>query len=128
VGGPACEYFYRYVLGLPKITLNQHFRDQGNPIELVEGLLLTTFATYHPAGVMRNPNLRHAVHDHMQLVSDFLDGTLAAPSEPTIIPLTRAPTDATTQRRINNPQAEDGDRGVAPRELDQDPGRDLDQD
>ena len=44
------------------------------------------FSTYHPAAVLRNNNYINAVSAHMQLVSDCLDGVMASPSLPLIIP------------------------------------------
>jgi len=93
LGAPATASFYKDVLGQKRVSLTESFGLNGTAYadHHIEGVgELTMFSTYHPAAVMRNHNHINSVHAHMQLVSDFLDGTMATPSEPEIIP-TRSP-------------------------------------
>jgi DNA polymerase len=94
LGGLATASFHRHVLGNKRISLKKGFSLNGEPF-LVKGhpghpARIVFFCTYHPAYLLRNPNAVSAVHDHMQLVSDFLDGTMASPTTPTLVP-TRSP-------------------------------------
>ncbi len=98
-GAAAVDTFSRALL--PKrINLSGSFKSQSLPFDFVgrspEGEVGTTagkhnlFATYHPAAVLRNPNLIHAVEDHLALLASFFKGTIPRPSEPTVVP-PRAP-------------------------------------
>jgi len=83
-----------------RINLSGSFKAQSLPFDLVgrdaEGQLeaagrqCNLFATYHPAAVLRNPNLIHAVADHLALLHSYLEGTIPVPSKPTLVP-PRAP-------------------------------------
>ena len=86
---------------LPKrVNLSSSFRAQSLPFPFVgrtpEGEVGVSeqqhnlFTTYHPAAVLRNPNLIHAVEDHLTLLASFFKGTIPRPSEPTVVP-PRAP-------------------------------------
>lgn len=95
LGAPATASFYKNILGIVKISLTKSFTMNGNLYtpkdHKVDGVGdFHMFSTYHPAAVMRNNNLINSVYSHMQLVSDCIDGTMASPSSPTIIP-TRSP-------------------------------------
>ena len=57
---------------------------QGKPIEVL-GKQLNFFCTYHPAGVMRSPNLKYGVAEHLELIGQQLQGNVPAPSLPNII-------------------------------------------
>ena len=86
---------YRDILGIPKISLTKSFALNGNQYteedHKISGVSeFNLFSTYHPAAVMRNNNFINSVHSHMQLVSDCIDGTMASPSRPEIVP-TRSP-------------------------------------
>jgi hypothetical protein len=83
--------FYKNILGMPKISLSKALSLNGNlytpgdhKIDGVGDIYL--FSTYHPSAVLRNNNHINSVHSHMQLVSDCVDGTMACPSKPNIIP------------------------------------------
>jgi uracil-DNA glycosylase family 4 len=91
LGAPATTSFYKNILGIPKISLTKSFTLNGNlytpddhKIDQVGSFNL--FSTYHPAAVMRNNNHINSVHSHMELVSDCIDGTMASPSKPSIVP------------------------------------------
>lgn len=45
------------------------------------------FCTYHPAGVMRQPNLKFAVSEHLAIIGQQLKGEVPSASLPTIIPM-----------------------------------------
>ena len=94
LGAPATTSFYKNILEIPKITLKKAFQINGNFYKPETVHLkckgFNMFSTYHPAAVMRNQNLINSVHSHMQLISDCIDGTMASPSSPKIIP-TRSP-------------------------------------
>lgn len=93
LGASATTAFYKYHAeeliprGKKTVGLTESFNLNGGYHEQW-GFHL--FSTYHPAAVLRNNNLINAVESHMQLVSDCLDGILAQPSEPNIVP-TRSP-------------------------------------
>ena len=95
LGAPATASFYKNILGIPKISLTKSFSLNGNLYTEEEHKIeavgeFNMFSTYHPAAVMRNRNFINSVHSHMQLLSDCIDGTMASPSAPKIIP-TRSP-------------------------------------
>jgi len=95
LGAPATTSFYKNILGIVKVSLTKSFTMNGNLYtpedHKIKGVgEFHMFSTYHPAAVMRNNNLINSVHSHMQLVSDCVDGTMASPSKPKIVP-TRSP-------------------------------------
>ena len=94
LGAPATTSFYKNVVEEGTIPLTKAFTMNGREYEfLLTGDTSTPFrlfSTYHPAAVLRNNNLINSGHSHMQMVSDCLDGTMATPSDPTIVP-TRSP-------------------------------------
>jgi uracil-DNA glycosylase family 4 len=93
LGAPATTSFYANHVpslipkGKKKVSLTDSFSLNGG---FHEGWGCYVFSTYHPAAVLRNNNYINAVESHMQLVSDCLDGTMAEPSDPLIVP-TRSP-------------------------------------
>lgn len=89
LGAPSTSAFYKYILEGHKVSLSESFNYNGG-LHSLGPYDFTLFSTYHPAAVLRNNNLINTVHSHMQLVSDCLDGTMATPSEPMIVP-TRSP-------------------------------------
>ena len=89
LGAPATVAFHKHILEHKKMNLNTSFGLNGKKGEW-EGFGFTYFSTYHPAAVLRNNNLINTVSAHMQLVSDCIDGTMATPSNPLIVP-TRSP-------------------------------------
>ena len=95
LGAPATTSFYKNILGIPKISLTKSFALNGNLYTELEHKIngvgeFNVFSTFHPAAVIRNNNHINSVHSHLQLLSDCLDGTMASPSSPKIIP-TRSP-------------------------------------
>lgn len=86
LGGDAVSHFHRNSLGIKGMNLNKAFAQQGREYT-VEWCSrpFTVFSTYHPAFVLRDPNQINAVSAHCQLVSDFLRGTMAQPSDPVIV-------------------------------------------
>ena len=95
LGAPATASFYKNILGIVKISLTKSFTMNGNLYtpenHKINGVgEFNMFSTYHPAAVLRNGNLINSVHSHMQLISDCVDGTMASPSAPKIVP-TRSP-------------------------------------
>jgi DNA polymerase len=95
LGATTTTSFFKNILGLPKISLKKAFELNGNQYESDEHKIeylgtINVFSTYHPSALIRNNNLINSVHSHMQLISDCIDGTMASPSNPKIIP-TRSP-------------------------------------
>ncbi len=91
LGAPATTSFYKNILGIPKMSLTKSFTLNGNLYTEEEHKIagvgeFNLFSTYHPAAVIRNNNHINSVHSHMQLLSDCIDGTMASPSKPVIIP------------------------------------------
>ena len=91
LGAPATTSFYKNILGIPKISLNKSFALNGNSYtesdHKISGVgVFNVFSTYHPAAVIRNNNHINSVHSHLQLLSDCIDGTMAQPSAPVIVP------------------------------------------
>lgn len=98
LGAPMTTSFYKNILGIPKITLTKSFALNGNHYDQEDHKIdgvggFNVFSTYHPAAVLRNNNRINSVHSHMQLISDCVDGTMASPSKPEIIP-TRSPNES----------------------------------
>jgi|TARA_Y100000310_G_scaffold15873_1_gene15905 DNA polymerase len=91
LGAPTTNSFFKNILGLPKISLKKAFGLNGNFYSQEETNLknegFNLFSTYHPSALIRNNNLINSVHSHMQLISDCVDGTMASPSNPKIIPI-----------------------------------------
>ena len=104
LGAPATSGFYRHFVSGEKFSEGWVPRKRINP-SLTESFnyngsclindnvfpgkpsnISYVFSTYHPAAVLRNNNYINAVSAHMQLVSDCLDGVMAQPSLPHIIP------------------------------------------
>jgi uracil-DNA glycosylase family 4 len=85
LGAPATTAFYKHILEGHKMSLSQAFTFNGG-LHHMGSYSFHLFSTYHPAAVLRNNNLINTVQSHMQLVSDCLDGTMATPSEPNIVP------------------------------------------
>jgi hypothetical protein len=44
------------------------------------------FTTFHPAAVLRDPNLLHPVADHMTLLHSALTGQMPVASSPLLVP------------------------------------------
>ena len=91
LGAPATTSFYKNILGIPKISLTKSFSLNGNLYTEKEHKIdgvgeFNLFSTYHPAAVIRNNNHINSVHSHMQLLSDCIDGTMASPTAPDIVP------------------------------------------
>jgi DNA polymerase len=88
LGKHAVTTFHKYFLGTSGgLSLQDSFRMNGEQVYHPDVGHLTVFATYHPAYVMRNPKTIHTVHSHMQLIIDCLEGTMAVPSKPNIVPV-----------------------------------------
>lgn len=94
LGAPATTAFYKNIVEEGTVSLSKAFTMNGREYEFqLTGNTSTPFrlfSTYHPAAVLRNNNLINSVHSHMEMVSDCLDGTMATPSDPIIVP-TRSP-------------------------------------
>lgn len=94
LGGPATASFTQHILR-DKHTLKQALSRNAarytlHPETLApspSGFTATLFATYHPAYLMRNPNARGSVIDHLRLLSDAIADNLPAPTRPKFIPL-----------------------------------------
>ena len=85
LGGDCTSHSYRHLLGVRGMNLTKGINNNGETHDD-----MTVFSTYHPSAVLRDPNYINAVHDHNGLISAWLDGVMAVPSEPNIIP-TRIP-------------------------------------
>jgi len=68
------------------LNLKSALESQGSVIQL-EGRDLWFFCTYHPAGVMRQQNLKYPVAEHLELIGQQLKGDVPSPSSPSIIPI-----------------------------------------
>ena len=98
-GAAAVNTLTRVLLDKPE-GLRDSFRSQSRSCSLVRRNIqgeneagawsVNLFSTYHPAAVLRNPNLIFAVEDHLSLVSSFFRGDLPKPTRPTLVPA-RAP-------------------------------------
>jgi uracil-DNA glycosylase family 4 len=91
LGAPATTALWKNFLDERRVSLQESFNRNGNYVSsFLNTHDFTVFSTYHPAAVLRNNNYINAVSAHMQLVSDCLDGVMAQPSQPDIVP-TRSP-------------------------------------
>jgi uracil-DNA glycosylase family 4 len=87
LGAVAADFVWKLVLGNSRARpMKEHFGHQGE-LHAIDGRPFTLFFTYHPAAVIRDWNLSHAVEGHMKLLSDFLDGIVPFISKPTIVPV-----------------------------------------
>jgi len=88
MGDTAVQCWHKYHLGTKgeKLSLNRAFSLNGSLHPLPSGLEVVTFATYHPAYVLRSVNYGYAVHDHMEMVNRLLDGIITPRSKPRIVP------------------------------------------
>lgn len=84
LGATATDLFYQYLARSPgkhkDVSLTEAFSHNGQAHTLTLGDEVCTFhvfATFHPAAAMREPNLNHAIHDHMGLLDRFLAGVPA---------------------------------------------------
>lgn len=85
-GAAAINSFYTLVTGKGS-SANAAFDRSGHILELPNSLgPVQVFSTYHPAFIIRKNAIIEAVVDHLHLVSDALDGTLAVPSKPAFMP------------------------------------------
>lgn len=93
LGAPAVNGFFKYVLQQKgNVSLKQGFGLNGETV-LLRNLPdngawtapLQFFCTYHPAYLLRDPRMISTIHDHLQLVSDCLSGTMATPTAPMLI-------------------------------------------
>lgn len=80
---PAVRAFWSWATG-KGISQDDSFDRQAHLLDTPFGGAIT-FSTYHPAAVIRRHKLIHAVRDHLDLLSNYLDGTLPAPSTPNIV-------------------------------------------
>lgn len=91
LGAPAAKWLTHYFTG-EKPTQKSCFTSQARPVTLPSfPFTCHLFATYHPAAVLRDHNLLHVVHDHLQIISDFLTGNAPTPSKPRIVPTSFPP-------------------------------------
>jgi uracil-DNA glycosylase family 4 len=65
-------------------SLTSAFTRQGTPTNLWGDWQL--FTTFHPAAVLRDPNLLHPVADHMTLLHSALTGQMPVASSPLLVP------------------------------------------
>lgn len=98
LGAPATSAIYRLLTRTRDVSLSAAFSTQGlpaflpqegtkrDPVEEEGRHRVLLFSTYHPAYIGRNPNLRFAVRDHLQLLQDHLVGHAPTPSKPLIVP------------------------------------------
>lgn len=87
LGVPASKIALRELCGRKTPSFSKLLRSQGTPSTCNRYLL---YFTFHPAAVLRNPNLVHAVADHMQILHDSLCDRRPLPSSPQVVP-PRAP-------------------------------------
>ena len=92
LGTHAVQIISKNYLG-KSMSLKKSIEMQGTAIK-VHDKQLNFFCTYHPAGVMRSPNLKYAVSEHLELIGQQLKGNVPSPSLPIIIPL-RSPRQGT---------------------------------
>jgi uracil-DNA glycosylase family 4 len=95
LGAPATRAVWKHFGNETNVGLNEAFNRNGQLISNTTAYKndwpsFRIFSTYHPAAVLRNNNYINAVSSHMQLVSDYIDGVMAEPSDPDIVP-TRSP-------------------------------------
>lgn len=87
LGVPASRIALKELCGQKAPSFSTLLRSQGTP-SLCNGYSL--YWTFHPAAVLRNANLIHAVADHMQILHDSLNDRRPLPSSPSVVPA-RAP-------------------------------------
>jgi len=91
LGYTAVRAIYDYIAHIKGIRQLTAFSRNGETLHLPCGPC-TIFSTYHPAYLLRNPNVAASVQDHLQLVSDWLDNITVTESTPTLI-TPRVPSD-----------------------------------
>jgi uracil-DNA glycosylase family 4 len=84
LGADAVRQFHRHVLDR-RSNLRQAFNRNGAR-HFFERRSFVMFSTYHPAFLLRNYAMSHAVADHLALLDDHLRGILREPTQPHIVP------------------------------------------
>ena len=95
LGAPATASFHKNIISGEKVLLTASFNKNGESCSPEEHKIervgtLTMFSTYHPAAVLRSKQLILSVKDHLSLMIDYISGTMASPTTPSIVPC-RAP-------------------------------------
>jgi uracil-DNA glycosylase family 4 len=85
LGSHALNAVSKWVLPTKSLTLREGIEKQGMAFTY-NNKELFFFCTYHPAGVMRSPNLKYAVSEHLELIGQQLHGHVPSPSLPDIQP------------------------------------------
>jgi len=102
LGEYAATHFFQRFVGLKRMTLteardlngNEYYRQyhltnrDGDSLDM--SIAYGVFTTFHPAAVLREEKYIVPVEEHLELLDDYLEGTMATPSDPTFIP-PRAP-------------------------------------
>lgn len=89
LGAPATTQLHK-LYGRPNVSLKSSFNTQGLTLTHPQLPTITTWSTFHPAAILREWKLMHAVAGHLTLLTRALEGSLPTPSTPHIIP-TRGP-------------------------------------
>jgi len=83
LGAPAASTLLKTLRG-KAASQSEAMKLQGH-VFTVDKQEIAFFATYHPAFILRKPPVIHAVKDHIQLVNDWLLGTICSPSKPILL-------------------------------------------
>lgn len=90
MGSPAIRWFFRTFRNENVSIKDRH--KSGTLVELPWGPTVTAITTFNPALVTNiDPNKIHAMADHLELLTQWLDDIYVPPSDPTIVPLTNPP-------------------------------------
>jgi len=86
LGTHAAQTITKNMMG-KALSLSKALDKQGTVVPPVsDNKSLQFFTTYHPAGVMRAQRLKYAVSEHLDLIGQHLQGAIASPSLPNIVP------------------------------------------
>ena len=86
LGTHAAQAATKHLIG-KALSLSKALDKQGFALPPIsDNKSLQFFTTYHPAAVLRSPRLKYAVAEHLDLIGQHLQGAVASPSLPTIVP------------------------------------------
>tara|TARA_R100000234_G_scaffold14294_1_gene7891 strand:- start:17338 stop:18063 length:726 start_codon:yes stop_codon:yes gene_type:complete len=76
LGAPAVQSFYKFILGIPKMSLKKAFLENGASYQIKNNkCVINVFSTFHPTACIFDHNHINSVESHMAMVRDWLDNT-----------------------------------------------------
>lgn len=112
LGGPAATHIYK-LGGRKDVNLNAAVNSQFTDL-VIDGIKVTVFSTYHPAYLLRQHNIVHAIQGHLDLLVSYIEDRMPQPSKPSIVPTSRPPRNTTGTINAPPPPRRNHDRQTQP--------------